>query len=181
MAVTEILGTDSLSSSRVTLNNNFLDVQDEIQDLQQLLNPSTNTLSVNDITTGSITINATMGNGIATLLETTTGSLTVYGETDLKQVIKKTGINGSAGTAGTTSLPTTIVDSTYFIDCSGTYALTSQADGTEITLICVDPGTVDATSVSGASAIAMVQHDTLTLRCINGEWYIISSFNCSIS
>jgi hypothetical protein len=181
MAVTEILGTDSLSSSRVTLNNNFLDVQDEIQDLQALLNPSTNTLSVNEITTGNITINATMGSGIATLLETTTTSLDVDGPTNLKKLIKKTGINGTASLSGTTSLPTTAADSTYFIDCSGTYGLTSQDDGTEVTLICVIDGVVDATSVAGASTINMVQHDTLTLRCINNEWYIISSFNCTIS
>jgi len=184
MAVTEILGTDSLSSSRVTLNNNFLDVQDEIQDLQALLNPSTNTLSVNDITTGSITINAALSTGITTLLETTVESLEVDGETNLKKLIKKTGIEGSSG-GGSTTLPATIAHSTYFVDCTNTLSLTNvvAADGTEITLICTNLGPVSTANnlIAGATSIDMEENGTLTLRCISGTWYIVSSFKCTIS
>lgn len=185
MAVTEILGTDSLSSSRVTLNNNFLDVQDEIQDLQALLNPSTNQLVVNEITTGNITINPAMGTGITSLLETTTASLEVDGEINLKQLIKKTGIDGVAGTGGgSTTLPTTLAHSTYFVDCTNTLSLSNvvATDGTEITLICTNLGQVDTGTnlIAGASQIDMEENSTLTLRYINSVWYIVSSFKCVI-
>lgn len=196
MAVTEILGTDSLSSSRVTLNNNFLDVQDEIQDLQALLDPSTNKLTVNEITTGNITINATMGSGIATLLETTTTSLEVDGETNLKQLIKKTGIEGSIGTP-TTGLPATLAHSTYFVDLGTTLSLSNvvATDGTEITLISAtddagyDPlnpttsatANIDVAGIKGPSSIAMYKKgSTLTLRYIDNFWYIIGSYGCVI-
>lgn len=179
MAVTEILGTDSLSSSRVTLNNNFLDLQDEIQDLQALLNPSTNTLTGVDITANSITISGTPGT--STLLEATATSLDVNGPAVLAERLRKTGINGTAAAAGTTSLPTTVAHSTYFIDCSSTYGLTSQLDGTEVTLICAVNGDVDATSIAGATAITMVQNETLTLRYIDTSWYIIGSHCAGIT
>ena len=43
--ITEILGTDSVSSSRPTINNNFELLNDELASVTALLNPTTSVLS----------------------------------------------------------------------------------------------------------------------------------------
>jgi hypothetical protein len=181
MAVTEILGTDSLSSSRVTLNDNFLDLQDEIQDLKALLDPQTNTLTGVDITANSITISGAPGT--ATLMATTATALTVTGDTDLKGATIKSGAQGTIG-AGITTMPTTLADSTYFVDLAsaGTLGLnTASSDGTEITLIATTTGNVDATLVAAATSIAMDAGNTLTLRFFVSDWYVIGSHGTIIT
>ena len=55
--ITEILGTDSVSSSRPTINNNFELLNDELASVTALLNPTTSVLSgVSNITTSAITV-----------------------------------------------------------------------------------------------------------------------------
>tara|TARA_Y100000356_G_C11201260_1_gene257843 strand:+ start:158 stop:694 length:537 start_codon:yes stop_codon:yes gene_type:complete len=177
MAVTEILGTDSLSSSRVTINDNFLDVQDEIVDLKALLDPQTNTLSGVDITASSITISGSPGT--ATLLNTTATSLEVSGETDLQAGIIKSGVQ-----TGVTTLPATLAHSTYFVDLTNQIALVNGQDGQEITLIAESnaPGTVDEASVANAATSITMNSNgsTLTLRCFSNVWYVIGSHDTTI-
>lgn len=179
MAVTEILGTDSLSSSRVTLNNNFLDLQDEIVDLKALLNPQTNTLSGVDITATSITISGSPGTSV--LGDATATTLEVDAETNLKGAIRKTGTSTSAANL-TTTLPVTLADSTYFVDCANQLTLQPGQEGQEITLICGGAGAVQANLVGGATSINMdAVGSTLTIRYFDTTWYIIGSHACTIS
>ena len=55
--ITEILGTDSVSSSRPIINTNFEVLNDELASVIALLNPTTQVLSgVSNITTAAITV-----------------------------------------------------------------------------------------------------------------------------
>ena len=180
MAVTEILGTDSLSSSRVTLNDNFLDLQDELLDLKALLDPQTNTLTGVDITANSLTI--TGSPGTTTLLATTASSLDVAGNTTLGGAVIKSGTQGAIGAGITGPLPTGPAHSTYFIDLTSQFGLSSGSDGQEIMLIATGNGTVDASSVANTASITMDgQGSTLTLRFFVSDWYIVGSHKCTIT
>ena len=183
MAVTEILGTDSLSSSRVTINDNFLDVQDEIVDLKGLLNPATNQLTGVDITANSITISGSPGT--ATLLATTATSLDVTGNTKIDGAVIKAGVQGSFG-SGIPSMPTTLAHSTYFVDCANATAQTinlgSGADGQEIMMIATSVGAVDANAIAAATSVDFDgPGSTLTLRFFVSDWYIVGSHKCTIT
>jgi len=182
MAVTEILGTDSLSSSRVTLNDNFLDLQDELLDLKALLDPQTNTLTGVDITANSLTI--TGSPGTTTLLATTASSLDVAGNTTLGGAVIKSGTQGTIGAGISGPLPTGPAHSTYFVDLTGpnSFGLSSGSDGQEIMLIATNAGTVDAASVANTASIAMDgPGSTLTLRFFVSDWYIVGSHKCTIT
>ena len=43
--ITEILGTDSLSSSRITINGNFSSLNNELADVTTLLDTTTSTIT----------------------------------------------------------------------------------------------------------------------------------------
>lgn len=176
MAVTEILGTDSLSSSRVTLNDNFNALQDEIVDLKALLNPATNALTGVDATLLSLVVS-----GATTLAATTAASASVTGETSLGGSVIKSGSYQDIATPSAT-LPATLADYNYFVDCSGTLALVAGSEGQEITLVAGATGPVDATSVAAATNIALNSvGSTLTLRYLGTSWYIIGSHDATIS
>ena len=56
--ITEILGTDSVSSSRPTINSNFELLNDELASVIALLNPTTAVLSgLTNVTTNALTVN----------------------------------------------------------------------------------------------------------------------------
>ena len=56
--ITEILGTDSVSSSRPTINSNFELLNDELASVIALLNPTTSVLSgLTSATTSALTVN----------------------------------------------------------------------------------------------------------------------------
>ena len=56
--ITEILGTDSVSSSRPTINSNFELLNDELASVIALLNPTTSVLSgLTSATTNALTVN----------------------------------------------------------------------------------------------------------------------------
>ena len=184
MAVTEILGTDSLSSSRVTINDNFLDVQDEIVDLKGLLDPATNQLTDVDITAKSITISGSPGT--ATLLATTATSLDVTGNTKIDGAIIKAGVQGSIGSGGIPQMPTTLAHSTYFVDLANATAQTinlgSGADGQEIMMIATSIGAVDANAIAAITSVQMDEiGSTLTLRFFVNSWYVVGSHKCTIT
>jgi len=182
MAVTEILGTDSLSSSRITLNDNFTLIEDEITSLKGYLDPTALTLSGVTISTSQITVDG--GTAINASSATFGVATTLSNEVNISAGITKDGINGTSS-AGLTSLPVNLFSSTYFVDtASGATPLvlsTSTVVGKEITLIATSAGDIEATNVAGAASIAIVQNGTLTLRSDGTSWYIIGSYGTTIA
>lgn len=185
--ITEILGTDSVSSSRPVINSNFELLNDELASVVALLNPTTGVLSglsnatsqqlnvVDGVTLLSVSSNGASVGTAATF----TSSVNFGGK------IVKSGVVGSAATATTELSPSALDKGTYFID--GTFTLPAGDDGQEVTLINVAASaiTVQAnTSVAslGATAIELSGlNSTVTLRCFDTKWYVIGSNLASIT
>lgn len=178
MAVTEILGTDSLSSSRITLNDNFTTLEDEVTNLKGYLDPTAATLSGVTVSTSQLTVGASVLNASSATIGVAT---TISANTTLGASIIKSGISGTSS-AGLTTLPATLAHSTYFVDATAQIALAaSTVVGQEITLIAQVGGNVEATNVAGAASITLAQNGTLTLRSDSTSWYIIGSYGATIA
>ena len=179
MAVTEILGTDSLSSSRITLNDNFVELQDRIDDISTYLDTTAQTLTGVSISATQITVSGTAG-----FLSVETDELTVLASTDMQGGVKRTGVTGSMSN-GVTSILEPYTSNIYFVDgTSGPMALpTSQSTthGTEILLIAANAGThtFDSSNIAGISTAEFTgQGQIVELRAIdsgNGSiwWYVV--------
>lgn len=179
MAVTEILGTDSLSSSRITLNDNFTSLEDEITNLKGYLDPTAGTLSGVSVSTSQLGVDG------GTLLNSTSATIgvatTINASAGFGAGIIKSGVDGSAASPITT-LPAAFAHSTYFIDpTNGLTLQTTATDGAEITLISTASGTVDGTFGGGTQATFGEANQALTLRSFNQVWYVISAVGCSVA
>ncbi len=179
MAVTEILGTDSLSSSRITLNDNFSSIEDEITSLKGYLDTTAGTLSGVTISTSQITIDG--GTSIDASSATIGVTTTFNGAININNALIKNSVSGSVSSP-LTALPASFVFSTYFIDPASSLALSaSSIDGNEITLISTGSGTVTGTFGGGNTLTFAGANETTTLRSFNSVWYIINSYGVVVS
>lgn len=184
--ITTIQGTDSLSASRLTLNNNFAAINSDVVDLISLLDITTNNLTgVNaaDVMTLSIaqgqsaTFSSALNeldatetriNGLATL-----GGGVVYG-------FENIGVTGMPANNAFTS-------STYVIDSNviSNVSMNEAEDGQEVTLIAstggvtVVPGSAPIAGVT--ASIALNQYNTVTLRYVGTSWYVIAASPMGVS
>jgi len=185
-SITTLLITDSLSSSRIVINDNFAALNDELTDIAGLLDVSSQTLtligalnggSLNIVSGGSNVFSATSSDVIAAVPVTLEDSLTLEGS--MMHSIS----------AGITTLPavnsylktTYIIDSTAF---TGAQVINAGNDGQNVTFIA-DGGdfTIDVTNIAGATSLVIHDNGTLTLRysSANSLWYIISSANADVN
>ena len=179
MAVTEILGTDALSSSRITLNDNFVELQDRIDDISFYLDTTAQTIQqISLITATQIAVS-----GTATFTSAQADDLTVTATTELQGGVKRTGVTGSMN-GGVTTLSEPYVSNIYFVDGTGTpidIPATPQSHGVEILLIADQAGThtFNSTNIAGVSTAELQgQAAIVELRAIdNGsgtvEWYVV--------
>jgi hypothetical protein len=182
--ITEILGTDSVSSSRPVINSNFELLNDELATVTGLLDPTTAVLSG---LTNTTTQELNVVNGSTLFRVSTAGALigtaaTFSSSASFGGSIVKSGVGGSA--SAPVAAPTTIDKSTYFMN--GNYDIPAGADGQEVTLINKSGGaaTVTASGVVslGATSISLDgNNSTVTLRCFENVWYVISSYATTIS
>ena len=96
--------------------------------------------------------------------------------------IVKSGVSGSA--SAPVAAPTTIDKGTYFMN--GNYDIPAGVDGQEVTLINKSGGAATVTSSGtvnlGAASISLDgNNSTITLRCFENVWYVISAHACTIS
>jgi hypothetical protein len=185
MAIISLIqGTDSLSASRITLNDNFTAINDELGLLTGFLDP--NTASLTGIDTAEVITSLTVAAGASATFTSVLNTLA--SETDVDGMINiKGGITYDSVAIGAGGMPAAFgfSDSTYMVD-SATAALPitlNQAEeGQEITIIAVNGAvTVDASSVAGAATISIAQFGTLTLRYVGSSWYVIGSFLSTIA
>ena len=184
--INEILGTDSVSSTRPVINSNFELLNDELASVTALLNPVTGVLSgltsatsqqlsVVDGTTLFVVNSSGAQFGTAAAF---TNSATFGGS------IIKSGASGSATNGTGQSTPSSLNKSTYFIDEG--FQLPVGVDGQEVTLINVASALVAISAGTGATLGAATialnnANSTITLRSFNSKWYIIGSHNATIS
>jgi|TARA_B110000908_G_scaffold147445_1_gene179165 hypothetical protein len=184
--ITEILGTDSVSSSRPTINSNFELLNDELASVAALLNPVTGVLAgltsataqqLSVIDGTSLLVVNSAGMNVSTAASFTQ-SINLGGS------IIKSGVVGTATAATTNLAPSSLDKGTYFIN--GNFVVPVGVDGQEVTLISVASASISLGANTGASLQATqialdAVNSTITLRCFNTKWYVIASHKATIS
>jgi hypothetical protein len=180
-SITQILGTDSLSSSRIILNDNFSALNTELSQISTLLNTTAQTLSLSgNVRAGSLTVN----NGSINTLLVSASDATFNVETSFDAHVnlqKGVVYSVAGGVTPVSSLPTDggwehstyVMDSTLF---TAPVALATAREGQEITLI-PSGGSIDFdfSNIAGESVnITLAENKTMTLRYIGSFWYVIS-------
>jgi len=187
-SITTILGTDSVSSSRIVLNNNFAALNDELADIANVLNTSTQVLTLTGlITGGTLRIN----NG-SDLFKVESNEINANLPIKLNQeVVLGDGLIYSID-SNPTSLPQSAVDyqdTTYVLNSvvfNTTVSLAAASAGQEITLIA-NGGTITISNsniIGVAASVVMSNGGSLTLRYITSPingFVIISAFKCTVS
>lgn len=178
--ITIINGTDGISASRPVINANFAAINDQLISLSGLLDEDTSSLNITGaITAGSLSL---------------TGKLTVGGSINAEVGLntnKVLSINGGIVKANSGVITSMVpanqyTYSTYRLDTaviSGNAVVNSAANGQEVTLIAVNGSlSLSSANFAGVSGSIVVNSGgTITIRFIDSEWYIISSFNATIT
>ena len=181
-SITTILGTDSVSSSRIVLNNNFAALNQELANIAGLLNTSTQTLNLTGlITGGTLTIN----NGTDLFK---VGSLSIESNLPIN-FNQDANIKGGLvhSPAIITSTPLEYGYTTYLLDVNdfaGEVFLPVAKNGQEITLISTN-GIIEINNenIAGVTDLVTIsQGGSLTLRYIQDitSFIVISSYNTNL-
>jgi hypothetical protein len=185
--ITEILGTDSVSSSRPVINSNFELLNDETASITALVDPTTSNISgINTISAD--TLELTSAASISLSGATFTADATFNGSLSIGGKLIKNGSVGSSSVPTVDNTPTVITKSTYFINSA--FILPGADEGQEVTII--NAGAIDvsitADAVAGASlGVTSIElqgalsNTSITLRCFNNTWFVIASYGATIA
>lgn len=185
--ITQILGTDSLSSSRIILNDNFSELNTGLSAIEALLDTSNQNLTLTGkVISGELEV----FNGSIKFAVTPTQIISNVEAKYTADVVLQKGISyetSSSPGSGVTTIPAInqYDESTYFVDSTAfpnPISLFAAQEGREVTFIA-DGGDVTF-AVSGANSpiaghssdIVVLQDRTITLRYYGSSWYVIS--NC---
>ena len=187
-SITTILGTDSVSSSRIVLNNNFAALNQELADIAVLLDINAQTLALTgEVKGGTLKVN----NGTIDTFKVNTSTAEVNVPITFNQdIIIQKGLMHSVYFNATTLPGANAYEyTTYILDQAAPAFATpvslAPADhGQEITLIA-NGGSIDIdeTNISGVTQpIEIEDQGSLTLRWIDDVslFFVTASSNCSI-
>jgi len=186
--ITEILGTDSISSSRLTINSNFTAVNDEIADLTALVDPVTSTISgIESVSAESLNLSV-VGGGSTTQILSADNTGVSFGvaadfsaNINIEGAIQKSGVIGTSTSGSTASIPTSIEVSTYFTAVS--VEIPAGTEGQELTIINTASVAKNVTTQAQLSVTGIElsgKFSTVTLRYVGGTWFVIGSHNIAI-
>ena len=184
--ITEILGTDSLSSSRITINGNFSSLNNELADISTLLDTTNSAIAgMSSIQTDTITVQSggtLLANANATVFQIKVSS-EFDKEVSLGGRLLKNGVNGTAvspiNTASTALDPSTGEYTTYIINANA--ALPGGLEGQEITIVNEAGGSISITGPLGASSLSLDNtNSNVTLRYVGNKWYVVSHVGATI-
>jgi hypothetical protein len=186
--ITQILGTDSLSSSRIILNDNFSELNTGLSAIEALLDTSNQNLTLTGkVISGELEV----FNGSIKFAVTPTQIVSNVESKHTADVVLQKGISyetSSSAGSGITILPTVnqYDESTIFIDASSfltPISLFAAQEGREVTFIADGgPVTFAVNGLNqpivgyGTTDITVLQDRTITLRYYGSSWYVIS--NC---
>jgi hypothetical protein len=180
--ITTILGTDSVSSSRVTLNDNFASINQELGQISALLDILNETITLSGLAKfGSL--NIADGKLIANNTSITSTVATTINETfTMNQDVIYSVLTGvtSLPAAGSFNSSTYVLDAATIVSSgiSQPLSLNAGLNGQEITLISDgDELSIAVNNINGPSAVTILNNGTLTLRCAGSKWYVVSSYD----
>jgi len=170
-----VLGTDSISSSRLHLNNNFDSLNTDLTNLSLLLDTAAQNLTI----TGNVSAyDGTFTNNLnVTATTTLSGALNVSGNVSTNGSIQQ------SVTGPQTTLPTTngtFNHHTYLLAPIAALNLKNGVQGQEIMIVADgNAGTRVITEVSSNLAqfttITLTAYEHVTLRFINSIWYAVDT------
>ena len=169
--ITLIQGTDSLSASRVTLNDNFTALNDELGLVTGLLDPTTSTLSnMTGVSTDALDVT-----GAASFAST--GNV-LSADTAVDGLLQ---INGGATydaeTVAVMPAANAFESSSYIVTVASAN-IEDAEEGQEITVIADAGVTVNVTATSGVAGVNTITLNpgaTVTLRFHGNIWYLIAA------
>jgi hypothetical protein len=185
-SITTILGTDSVSSSRIVINNNFNALNTELGTIAALLNTTTQTLSLTgEIKGGTLRIN----NGLIDTFKVTSTNIIAEVAATFNQKVTLENALILNIEAGVINIPTTgYTASTYILDATNAIftspiLLPIAEDGQELTFIA-DGGLIifDVTNIAGATTVELADNGSITFRysVTNSLFYVVSSANTNL-
>jgi hypothetical protein len=184
--ITEILGTDSLSSSRITINGNFSSLNNELADISTILDTTTSTIAgLSSVSSETITIQ----NGGTQILNANTNAFQIFVSADFDKEVSlggrliKNGVNGTAvapiNTGSNALNPSTAEYTTYIINDDAN--LPAGLQGQEITIVNEAVASIAITGNLGATTLTLDSTNAnVTLRFIGSKWYVISYVGATI-
>lgn len=185
--ITTILGTDSVSSSRIVINNNFNALNTELGTISALLNTSNQSLSLNgEIKGGTLRINnntidtfTVSQSAIVANLEATFNQGVTFNNAVVLKIEDDVAVIPTGGYAA----------STYILDAttpvfSAPILLPAAENGQEITFIASGGEiTFDVSNIAGASVIFLPDNAAITFRysATNSLFYVVSGMNAGVT
>ena len=210
ISVTEILGTDSLSGSRLVINDNFSILASEINAIENYFNPTAGTITnLNDVRTEALRvglntvlldINAATFD-ILTDVDINNGDLSLNGgglvrnDTD-PLVLNDTNVVSPYGVGSATAVPPYTTERVGANAGSLTLELFEGAIGQEIFFVYSDATANTVTITAGSNTDLILdggttvelngQGQTAHFMCIddgtgNGDWYLVGGLGYTIA
>ena len=182
-SITTILGTDSLASSRILINDNFSSLDDNLDQVTGLLNVQTQSLAL----TGSVSASElNLTNGGSNLFVVNTSNITASLPVTLENtLILEGGLRHSVAAVSAVPTAGNYEKSTYLLDASGLaqpLVFPAGDDGQEVTIIADGSNVqLDVNNIAGPTAATILPNGTLTMRYYNGLLYLISDVNCTLT
>lgn len=182
-SITTILGTDSVSSSRIVINNNFNALNTQLGTFASLLNTTTQSLSLTgEIKGGTLKVN----NGVIDTFNVSSSNITANVEAIFTETVNLNKALILNIEEGITAIPTLGYDaSTYILDTfSSPILLPSAEDGQSITLIAGNGAIdLDVTNIAGATVVNISENGSITLvySSVNSLFYIVSAMNATVT
>lgn len=196
-SITTILGTDSVSSSRIVINNNFNAINAELGSFAAVLNTTNQTLALTgEVKGGSLRVN----NGTIDTFLVSTVDITANVEAIFNAKVTLGGALVLKIEDGVTNIPTTGYGaSTYILDAtdvafSNPIALSAAEDGQQITFIADGTPTYvgsvlplvvafDTTNIAGPSVVEIGENGSITFvySATNSMFYVVSAMNATVT
>jgi hypothetical protein len=199
-SITTILGTDSVSSSRIVINNNFAALNSELADIATLFNTNAQTLTLTGlITGGTLKVN----NGTIDTFKVNNADAEVNVPTTFNQdlIIGNALIHSVYYNATTLPAANAYVYTTYVLDATAPafttpITLAAADNGQEVTFIVSgtpqttgsDPAVspvieFDTTNIAGTSVVEVGENGSITF-IYNGntsEFHVVSVMNATVT
>lgn len=186
-SITTILGTHSLSSSRLTINNNFDNVNEELGLIANVLDTTASTLLLTgNITSGTLNV---INGSLSTFKVDSSSSTTDVEATFKKNVIFEKGHQISL--FPTSSFPVgTPTMGAYVYDGGATNDIIMGGSNDGQTLIIIAKSAQATIDASNSAINGYTSTSTITINVngsisllgdSNGKWYIVGSHNATIT
>lgn len=183
--ITTILGTDSVSSSRLVINNNFSALNAELSTIGALLNTSAQTLSLTgEVKGGTLRVN----NGVIDTFSVSQTAIVANVEATFNQMVTLENALVLKIEDGVVLIPvggysasTYILDATEFLS---PILLPAAENGQEVTFIAEGGNiTFDVSNVAGATGILLADNGSITFRysVTNSLFYVVSVMNSTVT